>query len=170
MLQDIIIPKKETNIVPRRPTTLNPSQESILRNRQQRKATLSRRHRSPLKSTTRHLENIQRKPIKRIPRINHIPTTRILHRTMMRRKKIRRQNIMLNTLNLQNCTSRTKRKMKWKMKRKKRVASMRNAVKPTRILTKSNLSNLNITGKTSSRNLRNRTGRNCQNKVRIRNL
>lgn len=131
-----------------------------------RKATSNLRRHFPLKSTTRDSENIERK-VTRIPtmtiQIRDIRT--IHHRATMKRRKIRHRIIALGTLNFQkSCATRTKKKTK-----RRAASTKKDAKKPKRILTKLNQNVPNITGKTSSRNLKNLTRKSYQNRVSIEN-
>lgn len=139
-----------------RMTMLSKSQENISRSHQLR-ATSSLRHHTLSKNTTRNSESIQRKSMMRIPMINHILAIRILHR-MTRRKKIRHRN----TLNLRNHRMIPMRK---KVRRRKKVVRMRRRKKPTKVLTRRNPNNPDITEKTLSRNLKNLIEKSYQNKV-----
>lgn len=138
------------------------NRESISRSHRN-KAILNLRHLIPSKSMTRDLESIKRKLMTMTLKISHIRAIRMIQRTIMKRKKTHHQNIILNTMILQNHRM---NRMKKRMKKKKKALNTNNAKKPMQILTKWNPNNINITEKISSRNLKNLIRKSFQNTVR----
>lgn len=147
-------------------TVLSIRREHILKSRL-RKATLNLQLLSRSKSTTRNLESTEHKLIMRIPRMNHILVTRMIHQMLMTRKTNHHQRIVKNMLHFQN--HRAIRMKKMTKKRKKKAANMKNKKEPMMIPIKWRQSDRNIMEKTLNRNLKNLTGKNCQNTVSIIN-